>query len=162
MQAASTHAFEGSASSVSRQPDLQLTAALGVMWAHAVNTRLVLESVADVRYIKVRHSLLPSCKYASRTCSHNPCSRQHKLTCHFMKQQLRILLAGHLKRKLWLPGQCCSLLQHSACSWCRQPLCELRMMNEIVMLLSLIETAEHLRFFHSNIARTICLLVCAW
>ncbi|KAA6429298.1 MAG: DNA repair RAD51 protein 2-like [Trebouxia sp. A1-2] len=34
----------------------QLTAALGTMWAHAVNTRLVLESVADVRYIKVAKS----------------------------------------------------------------------------------------------------------
>ncbi|KAL0050684.1 hypothetical protein WJX82_005123 [Trebouxia sp. C0006] len=34
----------------------QLTAALGTMWAHAVNTRLVLESVADVRFIKVAKS----------------------------------------------------------------------------------------------------------
>lgn len=31
-----------------------LVAALGALWAHAVNTRLVLESVGAARYVRVR------------------------------------------------------------------------------------------------------------
>ena len=54
MYAPSSHAFQGTTTSTGRPAQTQLTAALGTMWAHAVNTRLVLESVADVRYIKVR------------------------------------------------------------------------------------------------------------
>ena len=53
-----SHAFQGSAGPSSRQQESHLTAALGTMWAHAVNTRLVLESVADTRYIKVCQLLL--------------------------------------------------------------------------------------------------------
>ena len=53
MYAPSSHAFQGNTTSSGRPAQTQLTAALGTMWAHAVNTRLVLESVADVRYIKV-------------------------------------------------------------------------------------------------------------
>ena len=49
-----SHAFQGDPGHrANRQQESHLTAALGTMWAHAVNTRLVLESVADVRYIKV-------------------------------------------------------------------------------------------------------------
>ena len=54
MYAPTSHAFQGSTTSGSnRQQGTHLTAALGTMWAHAVNTRLVLESAADVRYLKV-------------------------------------------------------------------------------------------------------------
>ena len=31
-----------------------LVAALGALWAHAVNTRVVLESVGAARYVRVR------------------------------------------------------------------------------------------------------------
>ncbi len=53
MYAPSSHAFQGKTTSSGPAAQTQLTAALGTMWAHAVNTRLVLESVADVRFIKV-------------------------------------------------------------------------------------------------------------
>lgn len=53
VHAPANHPFQGSASTGNRQQESHLTAALGTVWAHAVNTRLVLESVADVRYIKV-------------------------------------------------------------------------------------------------------------
>ena len=53
MSRQTTHAFEGNAVASTAPEPGQLTAALGVMWAHAVNTRLVLETIADVRYIKV-------------------------------------------------------------------------------------------------------------
>lgn len=56
MYAPSSHAFQGNTASTNQPAQTQLTAALGTMWAHAVNTRLVLESVADVRYIKVAKS----------------------------------------------------------------------------------------------------------
>ena len=51
--APATHAFQGQTAPAGQPAQTHLTAALGTMWAHAVNTRLVLESVADVRYIKV-------------------------------------------------------------------------------------------------------------
>lgn len=53
VHAPATHAFQGSAGLSTREQGFHLTAALGTVWAHAINTRLVLESVADVRYIKV-------------------------------------------------------------------------------------------------------------
>lgn len=55
MYAQSRHAFEGMGQpgSSSKPSEPHLTAALGTMWAHAVNTRLVLETAAGVRYIKV-------------------------------------------------------------------------------------------------------------
>ncbi|DBB05144.1 TPA: hypothetical protein ACH3X3_010395 [Trebouxia sp. C0006] len=56
MYAPSSHAFQGKTTSSGPAAQTQLTAALGTMWAHAVNTRLVLESVADVRFIKVAKS----------------------------------------------------------------------------------------------------------
>ncbi|KAL3147194.1 DNA repair protein RAD51 [Trebouxia sp. C0010 RCD-2024] len=56
VHAPANHPFQGSASTGNRQQESHLTAALGTVWAHAVNTRLVLESVADVRYIKVAKS----------------------------------------------------------------------------------------------------------
>ena len=52
------HAFEGDAQPAPRHSESRLTAALGTMWAHAVNTRLVLETAAGVRYIKVSHCYL--------------------------------------------------------------------------------------------------------
>ena len=58
MSGQTTHAFEGDAAAGTAPEPGQLTAALGVMWAHAVNTRLVLETIADVRYIKV-HKFCP-------------------------------------------------------------------------------------------------------
>lgn len=63
------HTFQSSASSGNRQQESHLTAALGTVWAHAVNTRLVLESVADVRYIKVRCWLAGCSTLVSNTCS---------------------------------------------------------------------------------------------
>lgn len=51
------HAFQGTTSGASVRPaGGHLTAALGTMWAHAVNTRLVLETAAGVQYIKVSSS----------------------------------------------------------------------------------------------------------
>ena len=52
-----SHAFQGNPGPSSRPQESHLTAALGTMWAHAVNTRVVLESIADIRYIKVRQLL---------------------------------------------------------------------------------------------------------
>ena len=55
MHVPTSHAFQGNTLPAGQTPQTHLTAALGTMWAHAVNTRLVLESVADVRFIKVRN-----------------------------------------------------------------------------------------------------------
>ncbi|DBB01626.1 TPA: DNA repair protein RAD51 [Trebouxia sp. C0004] len=52
--APASHSFQDNTASIGQSAEKQLTAALGTLWAHAVNTRLVLESVADVRYIKAQ------------------------------------------------------------------------------------------------------------
>ena len=50
-------AFTGGAQAQAQRPgDAQLGAALGTLWAHAVNTRLILELAGDSRFIKVRPS----------------------------------------------------------------------------------------------------------
>ena len=42
------HVFEGDAQPAAHTAEPRLTAALGTMWAHAVNTRLVLEYFANL------------------------------------------------------------------------------------------------------------------
>lgn len=46
--------------------DLQLTAALGTKWAHAVNIRLVLESISGI----VFRSFLSALLHEVETCHH--------------------------------------------------------------------------------------------
>ena len=62
----------GEASSASN-----LMASLGPMWSHAVNTRIIMESASDMRYIKVayfvKHPTSSDCKETYQSCTHGVC-----------------------------------------------------------------------------------------
>ena len=87
MHAPTSHAFQGNTGANTRQQDSHLTAALGTMWAHAVNTRLVLESAAEVRYIKVSSRLYIAaiaravCSKASGLLPCRAAPHKCKITC---------------------------------------------------------------------------------
>ena len=51
-----------------RAGDAQLGAALGTLWAHAVNTRLILELAGDSRFIKARPSWI-ACRSRAASCA---------------------------------------------------------------------------------------------
>ena len=56
--------FTGSLASVPAGNEMQLVAALGTLWAHAVNTRIILENnSSQVRILKVRGCLSYCCKF---------------------------------------------------------------------------------------------------
>ena len=95
MQGPTTYAFEAGAVPSNELAQGQLTAALGVMWAHAVNTRLVLETIADVRYIKV-------CLQCQLVC---PSTTSHHALGLLARQSLRVPAIGSAQIQPTVCGQ---------------------------------------------------------